>query len=130
MEEICKECEYNAGRTCNQNPRCYFEPYGNCCQRVLEVYEELQESKKRATYLHRALIRERAAKYTSQDERDSNADTMLRYRDKIRELEKQNKQATKLIKEINKNVENSFVTTEHGLIYIRDLLKKFLEGGH
>ena len=46
MEPICKDCEHNAGRTCNQNPRGYFEPYGNCCQRVLELYNDLQIEKK------------------------------------------------------------------------------------
>jgi len=42
MEDICKDCEHNAGRTCNQNPRGYFEPYGNACQRVLDLYNEME----------------------------------------------------------------------------------------
>lgn len=45
MEPICKDCEHNAGRTCNQNPQGYFEPYGNACARVLQLYDELQTAK-------------------------------------------------------------------------------------
>ncbi len=53
MEEICTGCEHNTGRTCDQNPRGYFEPFNNCCQRVLEIYNELQSERSlRRDYAH------------------------------------------------------------------------------
>lgn len=46
MEEICKKCEFNNGKECTNTLTGNFEPYGNCCQRVLGIVEELNRLKK------------------------------------------------------------------------------------
>jgi len=35
--EVCEGCEWNTGKKCTDNPYGSFEPYRNCCQRVVDL---------------------------------------------------------------------------------------------
>jgi hypothetical protein len=45
MEDICKGCENNTGKECCQDPTGSYDPYNNCCVRVLELFVELKAEK-------------------------------------------------------------------------------------
>jgi chromosome segregation ATPase len=51
--------------------------------------DKLAELQKRITFLERELAKERGDRIHAEDERDSVADTMLRFSAKIRKLEKE-----------------------------------------
>jgi len=81
---------------------------------------EIKELRKRTTFLERLLAKETGDRIHAEDERDSNADTMMRFRAKLRKAEN-------LIKEIGKNFDNSFVETKEGNKYVHGIIKKYLE---
>ena len=47
-DNICIGCEYNSGKECTNDMTGSYDPYNNCCQKVLELYNELCDATKLA----------------------------------------------------------------------------------